>query len=289
MRKLALVAMTMALLAATAAAQTEKKAGAPRFTKLDDAKAAATAQNKPILVDFYAEWCTWCKKIDTEVFVQPKVIDFFTQNVILAQIDAEKDTAAAKPYHIMGFPTLVLIDKDGKEIDRIYGYADADSLLVAVDNYRQGINTLDDLLAKAAAKPERSLTYTIAEKYQGKGAVTDAAIWYNKVIEMGDPKDSLSRDCRMAIADSYRRDRKYPEALKAYEAIMAEFAGLSTAMDAEWYRADVYRRSKDTAKAVTAFEEWLAHYPKADTEQVAYTQKLIEKLKNPPPPKAEGK
>lgn len=223
------------------------------------------------------------------MFVDPKAIAFFTNDVLLAKINAEKDTLAAKPYHVMGFPTLVLIDKTGKEIDRVFGYLETDELIKTVTDYRNGIGTLDDLLAKMAAKPERQMAYDIAEKYKGRGAVADGETWYAKVISMGEPKDSLSRESRMAVADMYRRDKKYDEALKAFEAIAVDFAGMSTAQDADWYRGDVYRRMKDTASAVKAFEDWMAKYPAADTGDVNSTKKLIEKLKNPPAPKAEGK
>jgi len=223
------------------------------------------------------------------VFVDPKAITFFTNDVLLAQINAEKDTLAAKPFHVMGFPTLVLIDKNGKEIDRIFGYLPTDELIKTVTDYRNGIGTLDDLLAKMTAKPERQMAFDIAEKYKGRGAVVDGETWYGKVIAMGESKDSLSRESRMAIADMYRRDKKYAEALKAFAEIATDFAGMPAAQDADWYRGDVYRRMKDTVNAVKAFEDWVAKYPAADTGDVNYTKKLIEKLKNPPAKPAEGK
>ncbi|MEW6051970.1 MAG: thioredoxin family protein [Candidatus Zixiibacteriota bacterium] len=227
--------------------------------------------------------------MDTVVFVDPKAIDYFTNEVILVKVNAEKDTLSARQFKVMGYPTLVVTDKSGKEIDRVFGYLPTDELIKTVTDYRNGIGTLDDLLGKFASKPERAMAFDIAEKYKGRGEAADGETWYNKVISLGEPKDSLSRESRMAVADLFRRDKQYDKALAAFGAFAADFAGSSQAADAEWYRGDVYRRMKDTANAVKVFEEWVAMHPEADTGDVRYTKELIEKLKNPPPKTAETK
>jgi tetratricopeptide (TPR) repeat protein len=222
------------------------------------------------------------------VFVNPKAINFFTNDVLLAKVNAEKDTVDAKAMHVSGYPTLVLFDKNGEEIDRIAGYLPPDELVKTVDDYRHGIGTLADLLNKAEDSTDRNLYMQIAEKYKYRGGDTAAETWYGKVISAGDPLDSLSGESRMAVADMYRRSKAYDKALVAFAAISKDFNGKPTATDADWYLGDVYRRMKDTAKAIGAFEDWLIKYPAADSEWVGYTKQLIEKLKQPPAPKTEG-
>ncbi len=221
------------------------------------------------------------------MFVDPKVIDYFTNEMVLAKVDAEKDTVLAREFHILGYPTLVMIGKDGKEIDRMF-YSPPDEFLKQAKEYLQGIGTLDDLLGKAKDSKDRDLFMQIGEKYKYRGGDAGAEEWYTKVVTTGDPLDSMSGQARMEIADMYSRNKAYGKAISAFEAISKDFSGKPTATDADFSIGGVYRRMKDTANAIKAYEGWLQKYPTADTETVNYTKKLIQKLKEPPAPKAEG-
>jgi len=255
----------------------KKLTTSPSYSSLADAEAAVASTKKPIVIDFYTDWCTWCKKLDTEVYTDPKVINFFSNEMVLAKVNAEKDTALANKFHISGFPTLVLTDSDGKEIDRIIGYLPATDFLQTLQNYQKGIGTLADLLHQADSVNDRSLYFEIADKYKYRGGDKEAIDWYQKVIDEGKPTDSLSGESRMALADMFRRAKDYDKALKAFSNIMKDFKGHSFAQDAEIWKAIVYRQKGDTAKAITTFENYIKHFPKS--QDVSYATTQINKLK----------
>ncbi len=197
--------------------------------------------------------------------------------MILVKINAEKDTAASNAFHVSGFPTAVMIDKDGNEIDRVVGYAEPEQYLETLRDYAKGIGTLGDLLNKFKENPNREMAYEIADKYKYRGGMDDAKTWYQKVIEMGEPKDSLSGESRIALADMIRRAKEYDKALAAFEKVMEDFNGTSFGELAEIYRAIVYRQKGDTAAALSAFEQFVKNHP--ESEDVGYAQKQIKKLK----------
>jgi len=100
------------------------------LTDYNAALAQAKAENKPVLVDFTgSDWCIWCMRLDKEVFAQPVFQSWAAQNVVLLKLDfprsieqsAEvKKTNAelASNYNVGGFPTLLILDADGKELAR---------------------------------------------------------------------------------------------------------------------------------------------------------------------------
>jgi tetratricopeptide (TPR) repeat protein len=195
--------------------------------------------------------------------------------MILAKVNGKEDTLLAQQNHIVAYPTLVMVDTNGNEVDRIVGYMEPDSFLTELRNYEKGIGTLADLLTGV-----RDLSFEIAEKYHYRDESEKAVTWYRKVIDDGDPHDSLSGESRMAIGDMYVRAEEYDSAAAAFTQIMEDFEGTQFAEDAEIWRAYTYRKKGDTTAAIAAFEEFIEHYP--ESEDVDYAEKEIKKLKGEP-------
>ncbi|MDX9858356.1 MAG: tetratricopeptide repeat protein [candidate division Zixibacteria bacterium] len=224
--------------------------------------------------------------LDTVVFVDSSVKEYFTNEMVLVKVNAEKDTLLARRFHVSGYPTAVLVTNTGEEVDRIVGYAPPDEYLKTIKDYRNGIGTLDDLLTQAGAGPDRELFYKVADKYKYRGGDSAAIAWYTKVVEAGEPTDSLSGEARMALADMHRRAKEYDKSLATFAAIKNDFGTGRFAEAAGIWTAIVYRAMGDTTAAINAFEAFISSYP--ESEDVGYAKAQVEKLKNPPPPKTDG-
>ena len=87
--------------------------------------AAAKAQQKPLLIDFYTDWCGHCKEVDAQ-YGNPAVISALG-NALVVKVNAEQRTDLAATYHVDGYPYLVTVDSNGNVISNIAGaYASAD-------------------------------------------------------------------------------------------------------------------------------------------------------------------
>ncbi|HQK95102.1 MAG TPA: thioredoxin family protein [Armatimonadota bacterium] len=108
---------------------------------LDQAVRSAAAEKKPVMVDFYTDWCSWCKKLDSDTYTDTEV-QKLAARFVNAKVDAEADRAAAEKYQVDGFPTIVFLSPDGEEIHRIGGYAPPEKFLkemqTALDKVKQG-------------------------------------------------------------------------------------------------------------------------------------------------------
>jgi thioredoxin-related protein len=260
------------------------------ITNYDSALALAKEKNQNILIDFYTDWCTWCKTLDTITYVDSSVIAF-SKNIVFAKINAEVDTAVAQKYKIMGYPTIILARADGTEIDRIGGYLPPAEFLETVDNYLHDRETLADYLRRADTSSTIEVNYVLANKYSDRGMNDKAIEYFNKVI-MADPKaeDSLTPDAMLSLGYMYLRNDDYKKSFDQFKKVMKAFDGEETGADAMLYLAYGYRargEKGDTASAIKLYEDFLKKYP--ESPDTAHAMSMIEKLKNPPPPKEEGK
>lgn len=114
-----------------AADSTSAEAPAVRFQRvasLADVEAAVkAAAGKPVVLDFYADWCVTCKEMERDTFSDPAVRARFAQMVKL-----QADVTAGTPEHrallarfrLFGPPGIVFFDRDGREIQglRVIGF-----------------------------------------------------------------------------------------------------------------------------------------------------------------------
>lgn len=129
------------------------------MTDWEAAKAKAKAENKPILINFTGtDWCGWCIKIEKEVFSKKEFKDYAEKNLVLMEVDFPKkkeqspelkkqNKALDKEFAIEGYPTVYLLDGEGKKISEEIGYREG-----GPEAYTKHLQELIDKNKKAAAK-----------------------------------------------------------------------------------------------------------------------------------------
>lgn len=102
------------------------------LTDYDAALKQAQATNKLVVIDFYAPWCSYCKRMDKKTFMDSKVQQRLAGFVPL-KIDTDKQPELAKKYGVEGLPTMVVIDASGKPLAGGVGYLEPDRYLSILD------------------------------------------------------------------------------------------------------------------------------------------------------------
>jgi thioredoxin 1 len=87
-------------------------------------------QNKPVLVDFFAEWCGPCKMMSP---ILKDVKSTLGDEVSIIKIDVDKNQSLAAKYQVRGVPTFLLF-KNGKQVWRQSGMIQKDELLTIISN-----------------------------------------------------------------------------------------------------------------------------------------------------------
>jgi len=89
----------------------------------EKAVARAKAERKLVLLDTYAVWCAQCKELDEKTWPDPQITAWIKDHAVPVKIDADKDRPdLARTLQIRSFPTVVLLNAEGREVRRILGY-----------------------------------------------------------------------------------------------------------------------------------------------------------------------
>lgn len=122
-------------------------------TDWEAAKAKSKAENKPILINLTgSDWCGWCIKIEKEIFSTKEFQDFAAANLVLMEADfprkkelsaelKKQNEALKKEYLEGGYPTVFLLDAEGKKLSEDIG-----ELKGGTDVY---IKKITELIAKS--------------------------------------------------------------------------------------------------------------------------------------------
>ena len=95
------------------------------------ALATAQAEHKPLMVDVSTTWCAACKRLDETVFSRPDVAQA-SQAFVPVRVDADKRPDLKQRFSVSGFPTIIFLSPEQKEITRVRGAVPYQAMLKAI-------------------------------------------------------------------------------------------------------------------------------------------------------------
>ena len=113
------------------AAESGRKSDLDWLTDLPQAQTKAKQESKFVFLDFTgSDWCRWCIKLHKEVFSKPEFAEYAKKNLVLVEVDfphskklsaaqTKANNALQTKYDIEGYPTLVVLDANGKLLGKM--------------------------------------------------------------------------------------------------------------------------------------------------------------------------
>ena len=86
---------------------------------------------KPVLVDFWAEWCAPCRMIAPTI---DAIAEQYAETAEVVKVNVDDNTGTVQRYGIKGIPTLILFS-GGKEVERVVGATSKDSMSKMIEKH----------------------------------------------------------------------------------------------------------------------------------------------------------
>ncbi len=103
---------------------------------LEEGFQIAKQEDKPIMMYFWAIWCQYCARFQTNTLGNPEVKKILEEDYVLVSMDLDEDKEVTRQYGVSYPPYLIFMDKEGKILERVPGAVEADYLLPIVQKIK---------------------------------------------------------------------------------------------------------------------------------------------------------
>ena len=95
---------------------------------LQEAHKEAVRRNRPLLLTFGADWCTFCQTMESETLANPTIAQYVNQSFVPAKMDIQKDAHLARILEVKRIPCTVALTPEADLLGRMTGCVEVDQL-----------------------------------------------------------------------------------------------------------------------------------------------------------------
>jgi len=270
-------ALALSLLLAGAAREAPPPAPPPLAIRwernIEQALKKARKAGKPVIVDFWADWCGWCHRLDKTTYVDPWVVRK-AQEFVAAKVDTEgsrKEREFAVKYQVTSLPTIVFLSPEGRQLGRVNGFQGPGQFprtLEAVIQIGRRVMSWEDALARNPDDP-RALLGLGRHLYEQE-YFDDARELLKQAVTRDAEEEPPSRlQARMLLAIIEHVTRNFGEAEKLVKEALALDPNLEDQPKLLFVLGRTYVSSGRQAEGVATFEVIVRQYPQSPVAQKA--------------------
>jgi len=154
---------------------------------MDAAMRKAERESKPVMVDFYTDWCGWCKRLDQDTYTD-KEVNAFSVRFVSVKVDGDKHRDLVSRYGVRGYPTILFLNSKGDVIQTIPGYMKPGQLATAMERvlrkYGEKIDITAGLKNMITSVPKIKSAFDLTGiLYDGRNP---KAVINDEIVQVGD-------------------------------------------------------------------------------------------------------
>jgi thiol-disulfide isomerase/thioredoxin len=244
------------------------------LTSLDEAIHEAKAKDRLILVDLFAEWCGWCKRLESEVY---STLEFqqFAQDLVLLQVDTEdgdEGTRLQDRYGVISLPTTLILDKNLVKVGEIEGFAPAISYIRKIEHRIASYRELEEGFERFSQSSDPAVLTTLASEFHQRGDGHRASTIYRQFLSLDSITSEQEIWIRYQLSDALRLAQEFDHATSELVTArkQAKVSGNKELLERiDLLDADIALDRGDCRQAREAFQAFLGRHPVSDLRKHA--------------------
>ncbi|MEE8138011.1 MAG: thioredoxin family protein [Thermoanaerobaculia bacterium] len=244
------------------------RGGSAWLESVDAAVAQAQDSGRLILVDLYADWCSWCKRLEAEVFSHPRFREY-AEGFELLRVDTEdrgEGSRLLKRFAVSVLPTTLIIDHRMVKVGEVRGFTLAEGYIARIEEQIARYRRLEESFASLGQTSDPLLLSPLAFEFHERRDFERAVELYDRLLALPDRDPKQERWTRYRLVDALRMGRRFDRAAE-------ELGRMRQTADATRDRilleqldlldAELARERGDCRTAVAVLESFLRRNPES--------------------------
>jgi thiol:disulfide interchange protein DsbD len=233
----------------------------------DEALRKARNAGKPVIVDFWADWCSWCHRLDKNTYADPWVARK-AEEFVAVKVNTEgsrKELEVTRRYHVTSLPTILFLSPEGRQIFRLNGYQGPGQFPRTLEAALQGGRNLmawEDALARNPGDP-RALLALGSHLFDEEFFEEARDLLHRAVARDVESEPDERRRARMLLAILEHVARNFAEAERLVKEALSLQPGPDDQPKLLFVLGRTYVSSGRQAEGVATFEVIVREYPQS--------------------------
>jgi thioredoxin-related protein len=247
-------------------------------TSIQKGMTRAKLENKPILIDLYADWCTYCKVLEKEIFPDREVAKIL-EGFVTVRLDGEEFPNLRQKYAIEGYPTILFIDGDSNFLNKITGLA---TKRMVIDIAKKVLAepdleaSMQNLLKKKPNSPTAHFRlgtfYFHAKKYELAKSHLQSAIQFAPSKQI-----TLKEDSFFNLGIIFVQLEEWQKAVEAWKNFLSDYPKSRNANAAEMYYGISLREIGEKKLATSVLEKLRGRL--TDEDDIQAVEETLEEIR----------
>lgn len=232
----------------------------------DQALRTASEQDKPVIAYLETDWCTYCRQMEQTTLIDRDVIESLGPKFVFVKLNAEKDARGIelqRRFEVDSYPGILILDRNGEEIDRISGYHPAEEFRDKILFLSSSPLSFRGLSGRISADPnDAEAHFLLAERFRAREQYAEALDHYSKALQadkenkFGNADSSLYYKALMSVMVN-----RVDVAMETLLQLEKEYASSEHIADSILLRGQIYKHLGQNAKARRTIQQYLDNYP----------------------------
>ncbi len=194
------------------------------LTSLDQALLKAQEENKPVIVDLYTDWCLYCKDLENKIFPAKEVATEL-QKFVAVRINGDESKDVVTKFSVRGYPTILLLDKNGNFIDKITGLPNNELLVTKLQEAYIKKDIEAGLITEQKDSPDSILAnYNLGLFYYRNGNFKNSSEFFLKSYKATGKEDSDKKPEALFLLGLIQiQEKKFPEAISIWNSYLEKY------------------------------------------------------------------